>query len=41
MKDVIKFINHLKENVDEDIIIKKYWIPFINMQLKNIIKGGK
>ena len=29
------------ENVDEDIIIKKYWIPFINMQLKNIIKGGK
>ena len=29
------------ENVDEDIIIKKYWIPFINMQLNNIIKGDK
>ena len=29
------------ENVDEDMITKKYWIPFINEQLKNIIKGGK
>lgn len=29
------------ENVDEDEITRKYWIPFINMQLKNIIKGGK
>ena len=29
------------ENVDEDMITKKYWIPFINEQLRNIIKGGK
>ena len=29
------------ENVDEDEITRKYWIPFINEKLKNIIKGGK
>lgn len=29
------------ENVNEDEITRKYWIPFINEKLKNIIKGGK
>ena len=29
------------ENVVEDDLIKKYWIPFINEKLESIIKGGK
>ena len=49
-EELIDFLYHLDrkllrtvflENVKEDSITKKYWIPFINEQLKEIIKGGK
>lgn len=39
--DTVMFRSVFLENVEEDNISKKYWIPYINENLKELFKGGK